>query len=614
MTYTFLLAGQPNVGKSTIFNALTGMRQHTGNWIGKTVMTAKGESRRYGVRCTVIDLPGTYSLDARSAEESCAGEAICEADADAVIVVCDACAPARSLAFALQVLERTRRVVLAFNFTDAAERRGICLDLKRLEELLGVPVVQVHARKKQGMDTLLKSASQVAAQDAPSDDVSRFQEKRTAECVCASPLSRAFAARELEKQIRTDKKRSRNNTDADRVILHEKWGRLLLLLLLCVVLFLTICGANVPSAYLAKLLFSLQEPMERTLVSMRLPPFFVQMLVQGAYRTLAWVLSVMLPPMAIFFPLFALLEDCGYLPRAAFLLDRRFARCGGCGKQALTMCMGLGCNAAGVTGCRILDTDRERRMAIATNALVPCNGRFPMLIAVLTVFFSGGVFGKFGAALALCGCILLSFGMTLLSSALLGKTALRGSAASFTMELPPYRRPSMAHVILRSFLDRTLRVAARAAAVAAPAGMLIYTLANVSTNGQTILSRAIAFLDPAARLIGLDGVLLAAFLLAFPANEIVLPVAILGYTAGSTLTDLTSYASLRDVLTGSGWTIQTAVCFLLFALFHWPCSTTVLTIKKETGSIGWTILSVLLPTCIGVLSCALVHGSFMLLS
>ena len=330
-------------------------------------------------------------------------------------------------------------------------------------------------------------------------------------------------------------------------------------------------------------------------------------LLSGMYRTTAWVVAVMLPPMAIFFPLFTLLEDLGVLPRIAFNLDKGFARCNACGKQALTMCMGFGCNAAGVVGCRIISGKRERLIAILTNSFVPCNGRFPMLIALISLFLAGNSGGSAAGSLTAAGVLALvvvfSAAATLAVSFILSKTLLRGESSAFTLELPPYRVPRIGQVIVRSVLDRTLHVLGRAAAVAAPWGLAVYALANISAGGETLLSWFCSWLDPAARLIGLDGVILAAFILGLPANELVIPIMLMAYTSGSCLTEISSYAALSEVLSGNGWTAMTAVSAVLFTLMHSPCSTTLLTIKKETGSIGWTAAAAVIPTAgIGLLA------------
>ena len=327
------------------------------------------------------------------------------------------------------------------------------------------------------------------------------------------------------------------------------------------------------------------------------------------YRVLAWVVSVMLPPMAIFFPLFTLLEDLGYLPRVAFNLDHSFKRCRACGKQALTMCMGFGCNAAGVIGCRIIDSPRERLIAMLTNSFVPCNGRFPTIIAIIAMFFVGASAGAERTLLSsvlLTGVIVLGVALTFLSSRLLSATVLSGIPSSFTLELPPYRMPQVGKVLLRSVLDRTLFVLGRAVAVAAPAGLILWLFANLNVGGMSILARCTAFLDPFARLFGLDGVLLMAFILGIPANEIVLPIALMGYMAAGSLADLPALDEMRALLIRNGWTWLTAVCTVLFSLLHWPCSTTLITIKKETGSLKWTALAFLLPTAAGLLICFLV--------
>jgi len=297
-----------------------------------------------------------------------------------------------------------------------------------------------------------------------------------------------------------------------------------------------------------------------------------------------------------------------YLPRVAYNLDRPFHRCRACGKQSLTLCMGFGCNAAGVVGCRIIDSPRERLLAVLTNNFAPCNGRFPALIVMLTLFFAGsGALSSLGAAGLLTGVILIGVAATFLATRLLSATVLRGVPSSFTIEMPPYRAPQVGRVIVRSIFDRTLFVLGRAAAVAAPAGLLLWGLANLQVGGISLMGRCTVFLDPVGRLMGLDGVILLAFLLGFPANEIVLPIIVMAYVSGGTLKELGGLAEMKALLVANGWTAQTAVCFVLFSLMHWPCSTTLLTIRRETGSAKWTALAAALPTAMGFIACVLVH-------
>ena len=351
--------------------------------------------------------------------------------------------------------------------------------------------------------------------------------------------------------------------------------------------------------------------------SLHAPPWLTGFLVDGIWRVLSAVVAVMLPPMAIFFPLFTLLEDVGYLPRIAYNLDRPFCRCNACGKQALTMCMGFGCNAAGVVGCRIIDSPRERLLAILTNAFVPCNGRFPTLIAVLSIFFVGtlgGLLGSLSVALLLTLLILLGVLFTFLVTWGLSRTLLVGTPSSFTLELPPYRRPQVGRILVRSVFDRTLFVLGRAVAVAAPAGAVLYLLAHITVGDQSLLSHVAAFLDPLGRVLGLDGAILLGFILGFPANEIVLPITLMIYTAGTTLPALGGFAEIGALLTANGWGITTALCFLVFMLLHWPCSTTVLSIRRETGSWRWTAVAMALPTAVGAALCLVINALSHLLS
>lgn len=679
------LAGNPNVGKSTVFNALTGLNQHTGNWPGKTVTNAQGRCTAGGRSYVMVDIPGAYSLMAHSAEEEVARNFICFGEPDAVVVVCDATCLERNLNLVLQTLEISRRVVVCVNLMDEAERKGIKLDLELLSGRLGVPVVGTTARRKKSLRLLTDCLERVCSAPEPGEPFSvRYPDAIEDAVALLEPLveeksagrlnSRWLSLRLLDQDdslireinaclgedfLRDEalqsalgeamallRERGVENTDQlkdmtvaalihsaeaiccgavtcersqyaetdrrlDRLLTGRLTGYPVMLALLALIFWLTISGANYPSQLLADGLFRVQDRLTELFEYLNAPDWLHGVLVLGAYRVLAWVVSVMLPPMAVFFPLFTLLEDAGYLPRVAYNLDKPFKRCCACGKQALTMCMGFGCNAAGVVGCRIIDSPRERLLAILTNNFVPCNGRFPTLIALLTMFFvgtAGGGLSPVLSALLLTAAIVLGVGITFAVTKLLSETLLRGVPSSFTLELPPYRKPQIGKVLVRSVFDRTLFVLGRAAAVAAPAGLVIWLMANITAGGVSILAHCAAFLDPFARLMGLDGVILLAFILGFPANEIVIPIIIMAYTAQGSILELDSLAQMKQLFVQNGWTWVTAVSVMLFSLNHWPCSTTLLTIKKETGSLKWTALAAAIPTGVGVALCILFNA------
>lgn len=686
------LAGCPNVGKSTLFNALTGLSQHTGNWPGKTVEQARGHFRTALYSCCLVDTPGAYSLSPHSPEEEITRDFLCFGGAEAVIAVCDASCLARSLPLVLQILEAKPRTLLCVNLMDEAERFGIELDLKTLSEELGIPVVGVTARDKrtlsaltealdrllggpgpsfhapvlypepleavlQTLDPLMRKVSCLslparylslrllekdpafsedsflcphsfsgenpAAVDALSDAqktllAAGFTEQKLQDSVAASLLHRA---EELSrKAVKADDGKGQKKTQKlDRILTGKLFGYPAMLLLLALTLFITIEGANYPSRLLSSLLFRAEEQLASLFFCLHAPEWLTGLLVRGAYRVTAWVVSVMLPPMAVFFPLFTFLEDAGYLPRVAYNLDHAFQRCRSCGKQALTLCMSFGCNAVGVTGCRIIDSPRERMIAILTSSFVPCNGRFPTLIALLTMFFAGAPLTPSGAgssgngvpsgllpALLLTALTAGSVAAALFASRLLSHTLLKGMPSSFTLELPPYRRPQAGKILVRSLLDRTFFVLCRAVSAAAPAGILIWLLANITFDGVSILSLLSQWLTPFASVFGLDGTILLAFILGLPANEIVVPVLLMAYLEQGTLVEAGSLLSLRELLVSRGWTAVTAACMLVFTLFHWPCATTLLTVRRETGSLRWTVLAALLPTAFGLLLCFLI--------
>lgn len=584
------LVGNPNTGKSTVFNLLTGMKQHTGNWSGKTVGSASGRFYFKGKCISVVDLPGIYSLNPMSEDERYAVEYLDNAADDTVVIVLDATCLERNLMLALEVLGRVRRALVCVNLMDEARRKNIKVDLVGLEKELGVKVIGTSAAGGEGIeelkDAVLQGGTLVNTQKNNSERIAERAEEIYHLCVDYG----CDVYNCIDRRI-------------DRVVMSRQWGLPIMLALFALIFYITVVGANVPSAFLSSCFNSAEIWLMD--ISEDAPDWLRGLLVEGMFRTLGWVVSVMLPPMAIFFPLFTLLEDIGYLPRIAFVLDRFFKRAGAHGKMALTVCMGFGCNAVGVTAARIIESPRERLIAIITNSFVPCNGRFPSIIMLGSIFTAGLGTAFYGlkVTFTVLICVVASVAISLAVSYILSRTVLKGVPSSFVLELPPYRKPRILSILYRSLLDRTVFVFGRAVVVAAPAGAAIWLMQNISVGGSTIIDYIASVFGGLGAFMGLDGYILTAFLLGMPANEIVLPLVIMCYSGAGSLMETDNLYRLSALLMDNGWSLKTAVCTLIFMLCHFPCSTTLLTIKKETGSIKWTLVSFFVPLVTGILLC-----------
>lgn len=615
--YIVALAGNPNTGKSTVFNYLTGLNQHTGNWPGKTVVSARGEFKHNNNEYIMVDLPGSYSLFTASKDEEVTRDFLCYGNYDAVIVVADATCLERNLNLVFQVSELTNKLILCINLIDEAKKKNIEIDKDGLQKELNIPIVLTSARSGYGMNelkNLIEKTSQNKSDEEEAKSLLYFeQDAELREKISEDNYN--YANELKQKYIKEDVKKLNRDKKIDDIVTSKKFGIPIMLVLLGLIFWITIQGANIPSQILADILFKFQYKLNDIFISLGVNDFVRGVLVDGMYLSLAWVVSVMLPPMAIFFPLFTLFEDLGYLPRVAFNLDHMFKKACAHGKMCLTMCMGFGCNAAGVIGCRIIDSPRERLIAVITNNLVPCNGRFPLIIILSAAFFAftGTFIDSIIPALSITLIVLTGVFSTLAVSFLLSKTLLKGIPSTFTLELPPYRAPQVGRIIYSSIIDRTIFVLSRAIVVAAPAGAITWLLANIYIGDMSILIHMANFLDPLGRAVGLDGFILIAFIAGFPANEIVIPVMLMAYMSTGTLTDFESIESLRQILISNGWTALTAVNVMLFSLLHWPCSTALWTIKKETGSLKWTAAAFLIPTGIAFLVCFITANIFRLI-
>ena len=648
MNKNILLVGNPNVGKSSIFNILTHSHEHTGNWTGKTVKLAR--KNIINTNYTLIDLPGIYSLSSLSDEEIVAKDTLLFEQYEKIIYVMDSSNIEKNLHLLLQILEINKNIILCLNMVDELDIKGIKINDKKLSEILDIKVIRCSASKNIGIKELIESLDEESKSSYNyiydyniEKGISDIFEYLTNQF-----KSRFIALKLLEKDItlvdsiKTKYKIDIIDKDIQNYLMHvnseeisdsvsnllnniskniynevveiskEKeigtidkifskkiYALPIMFIIMFGIFFITIVLANYPSELLSLIFNKFEICLVNLSNILKIPSYIYEPIIYGIYRVVSFIVSVMFPPLVIFFFLFTYAEESGILPRLAFNFDKVF-KCSGChGKQALTICSGFGCNACAIVGSRIIDSKRDKLIAILTNSFIPCNGRFPMIIALITMFFTNSN-NKLQISLYLTLFVILAILISLLTSFILSKTILKGYNGFFILELPDYKKVKFKKVLKNSLIYKSLSILKKAVLVSIPCGIIIYLMTNTTIGNLSLFKIASNFLEPFGKLLGLDGVILLSFFLALPANEIVLPIIIMGYLGSKNVPMISNYLTIKEVLINNSWTYMTALSTILFSIMHFPCGTTLATIKSEVGT-KWMIYSFFIPLITGIL-------------
>lgn len=648
MNKNILLVGNPNVGKSSIFNILTHSHEHTGNWTGKTVKLAR--KNIINTNYTLIDLPGIYSLSSLSDEEIVAKDTLLFEQYEKIIYVMDSSNIEKNLHLLLQILEINKNIILCLNMVDELDIKGIKINDKKLSEILDIKVIRCSASKNIGIKELIESLDEESKSSYNyiydyniEKGISDIFEYLTNQF-----KSRFIALKLLEKDItlvdsiKTKYKLDIIDKDIQNYLMHvnseeisdsvsnllnniskniynevveiskEKeigtidkifskkiYALPIMFIIIFGIFFITIVLANYPSELLSLIFNKFEICLVNLSNILKIPSYIYEPIIYGIYRVVSFIVSVMFPPLVIFFFLFTYAEESGILPRLAFNFDKVF-KCSGChGKQALTICSGFGCNACAIVGSRIIDSKRDKLIAILTNSFIPCNGRFPMIIALITMFFTNSN-NKLQVSLYLTLFVILAILISLLTSFILSKTILKGYNGFFILELPDYKKVKFKKVLKNSLIYKSLSILKKAVLVSIPCGIIIYFMTNTTIGNLSLFKIASNFLEPFGKLLGLDGVILLSFFLALPANEIVLPIIIMGYLGSKNVPMISNYLTIKEVLINNSWTYMTALSTILFSIMHFPCGTTLATIKSEVGT-KWMIYSFFIPLVTGIL-------------
>lgn len=640
-----LLCGNPNVGKSSIFNILTQSNEHTGNWTGKTVECAS--KKIVGTNYTLIDLPGIYSLSSLSEEEVVARDMLLFGDYKKIIYVIDGEMLERNLNLLFQILEINKNIIICINMIDELKKKNIEINTKRLSEIFGVKVISVSTFDKTGIDELIncldsesyctfnyyydyeveskiREVSKVLPKyynnryislsvllkdksiintikdrygiNVESKNLDNILMNTNSEKMYDSVASKINTLSNIVMREVYKNNNKKSISFFDKIFSNKIIAIMIMIMILFTIFFLTIVVSNYPSELLSTLFSNVESFLYKVAIHLNIPTIIYEPLLFGVYRVVTFIISVMFPPLVIFFILFTYAEEIGILPRIAFNFDK-VCNISGChGKQCLTMCTGFGCNACAVVGSRIIDSKRDRLIAILTNSFIPCNGRFPLLIAVISMFLSNN---KIITSIYLCIFIIIAIVVSFLSSFILSKTLLKGYPGFFVLELPSYKKVKLKSIFKKAIIYKSLSILKKAIIVSIPCGIVLYIMSHVMINGSSLFLILSNYLNSIAKIIGLDGVILLAFFLALPANEIVLPIIIMGYLGLSNVSLIGDYLSIKNILVSNGWTVSTAISVIIFSIMHFPCGTTLSTIKSEVGT-KWMIYSFIIPLIFGV--------------